>query len=77
MKKCIGKQQFVNHAQHRLEKTQTEAFIEFQKLHPEVKVKERKFESLKPFFVKQVTERGRRSCLCRKHVETKMVSIFV
>ena len=73
MKKRTGKQQYVHHAKHVLEKTQTEAFLEFQHLHPEVKVKQRKFESLKPFFVKQATERDRRSCLCRKHVETKIV----
>lgn len=73
VKKRTGKQQYVHHAKHVLEKTQTEAFLEFQQLHPEVKVKQRKFESLKPFFVKQATERDRRSCLCRKHVETKIV----
>lgn len=28
---------------------------------------------LKPFFVKQAKERDRRLCLCRKHVETKIV----
>ena len=73
VKKRIGKQQYVHHAKHVLEKSQTEAFLEFQQLHPDVKVKQRKFESLKPFFVKQAKERDRRSCLCRKHVETKIV----
>ena len=73
VKKRIRKQQYVHHAKHVLEKTQTEAFLEFQQLYPNVKVKQRKFESLKPFFVKQAKERDRRSCLCRKHVETKIV----
>ena len=50
VKKRIGKQQYVHHAKHVLEKTQTEAFLEFQQLYPDVKVKQRKFESLKPFF---------------------------
>ena len=73
VKKRIRKQQYAYHAKHVLEKTQTEAFLEFQQLHPDVKVKQRKFESLKSFFVKQARERDRRSCLCRKHVETKIV----
>lgn len=75
-KQRIGKQEYVHHAKHVLEKTQTEAFLEFQELHPEVKVKQRKFESLKPFFVRQAKERDRRSCLCRKHVETQIAMVY-
>ena len=73
VKKRTGKQQYIQHAKHVLEKTQTEAYMEFMELHPEIQVKQRKFENLKPFFVKQAKERDRKSCLCRKHVETKMV----
>lgn len=73
MKKRTGKQQYIYHARHVLEKTQTEAYMEFCELHPEIKIKQRKFESLKPFFIKQAKERDRKSCLCRKHVETKIV----
>lgn len=72
-KKRIGKKEYIRHAKHVLEKTQTEAYQEFKELHPEVTVKQRKFESLKPFFVKQARERDRKSCLCRKHVEAKIV----
>ena len=36
-------------------------------------MKQRKFEYLKPFFVKQAKERDRKSCLCRKHVKMKIV----
>ena len=68
-----GKKQYVQHARHILEKSQTEAFIEFQGLHPEIKIKQRKFESLKPYFVKPARERDRKSCLCRKHVEAQIV----
>ena len=32
-----------------LEKTQTERFQEFQQLHQETKINQRKFEQLKPF----------------------------
>lgn len=73
VKKHIGKHQYVHHAKHILEKTQTEALLESQQLYPNVKVKQRKFEILKPFFVKQAKERDRRLCLCQKHVETKIV----
>jgi len=73
VKKRTGKQQYVQHSKHVLEKTQTEAYIEFKEMHPEIQIKQRKFENLKPFFVKQAKERDRKSCLCRKHVETKMV----
>lgn len=73
MKQRTGKQQYVQHAKHVLEKTQTEAYLEFRDFHPEIQVKQRKFENLKPFFVKQAKERDRKSCLCRKHDETKMV----
>ena len=73
MKKRTGKKEYIRHAKHVLEKTQTEAFLEFKQLHPKVKVKQRKFEYLKPFFVKQARERDKKSCLCRKHVEAQIV----
>ncbi|CAH3152929.1 unnamed protein product, partial [Pocillopora meandrina] len=65
--------EYVEHAKHILEKTQTECFKEFQELHPDIKVKQRRFEQLKPFFVTGARERDRQSCLCRKHVECKIV----
>jgi len=34
-----------------LEKTQSLSFVEFQTLHPEIKIKQQKFEQLKPFFL--------------------------
>lgn len=71
VKQRTGKQQYVQHAKHVLEKTQTEAYLEFRDFHPEIQVKQRKFENLKPFFVKPAKERDRKSRLCRKHVETK------
>ena len=36
-------------------------------------MKQRKFENLKPFFVKQAKERDHKSCLCRNHVEMQIV----
>ena len=73
MRQRIGKKEYVEHAKHILEKTQTECFKEFQELHPDIKVKQRRFEQLKPFFVTGARERDRQSCLCRKHVECKIV----
>ena len=56
-----------------MEKTQSECFLEFQTLYPDIKIKQQKFEQLKPFFLKSARERDRQSCLCRKHVESKIV----
>ena len=73
LKQHLGKEEHVKHTKHVLQKTQTDAFREFLELHSEVKIRQRKFESLKPFFVKQAKERDRRSCLYRKHVEMQIV----
>lgn len=73
LRERTGKKEYIEHAKHVLEKTQTEAFLEFQAIHPDVKIKQRKFESLKPFFIRAAKEKDRRSCLCRKHVEAQIV----
>jgi len=39
----------------------------------EVKIKLRKFETLKPFLMWPAREKDKRSCLCRKHVEMQIV----
>ena len=65
--------EYVEHAKHVLENTQTECFKESQQLHLEIKIKRQKFEEMKPFFVKGASERDRQSCLCRKHVECKIL----
>lgn len=49
-----------------------QAFLEFQTQYLEVKIKQQKFDSLKPFFVRPATEKDRRSCLSRKNVETQI-----
>ena len=61
-KKHTGKQQYIQHAKHVLEKTQTEAYMEFKELHPEIQFKQRKFENLKPFSVKQAKETANLAC---------------
>ena len=73
MRKHVEPKMSVEHPKHVLELTQTEAFQKFQTEHPEVKFKQRKFESLKPFFVKGAKERDRQTCMCPQHVEAQMV----
>ena len=73
MRQRTGKSKYVKHAKHILEKTQRECYLEFQQLHPEIKVKQRRFKQLKPFFVSGARERDRKSCLCRKHVECRLL----
>ena len=58
---------------HVLDKTQTEVYLEFSKCHPEIKVSQRMFEKLKPFYVRPVREKDSQTCCCRYHVETRSV----
>ena len=69
----MDRKEYVKHAKHVLEKSQTEAFIDFKTEYPDVQIKQRKFETLKLFLVKAAKEKDRRSCLCRKHVEIQVV----
>ena len=73
MRQRVDRKEYVEHAKHVLEKSQTEAFIDFKTEYPDVQIKQRKFEALKPFFEKAAKEKDRRSCLCRKHVEIQIV----
>ena len=73
VRKRTGPKQYLEHAKHVLEQTQSEAYFNFRAQHPEVVISQRKFEQLKPYFVKGARERDRRSCLCRKHEEARLV----
>lgn len=73
IKKRIGPKLYIEHAKHVLEQTQSEAYFNFRAANPEVKISQRKFEGLKPYFVKGAKERDRMSCLCRKHEEGRIV----
>ena len=48
-------------------------YFSFHAGNPDVKICLRKFEGLKPYFVKDAKERDRRSCLYLKHEETQIV----
>ena len=42
-------------------------------MHPKIKISQRKFENLKPYFVKGARERDRQTCMCRQHIELQIV----
>lgn len=69
----IAPNTFSSHQIHLLEKTQTEAYLEFKCKHPEINISQRLFENYKPFFVKPVRPKDRCTCCCRQHVEIRSV----
>ena len=42
-------------------------------MHPEIKISQRKFENLKPYYVRGARERDRQTCMCRQHVEFQII----
>ena len=54
-------------------KKQTEIYNDFIVEHSEVKVSQRCFEKLRPYYVKLATKKDQMSGLCRIHVEANMV----
>lgn len=64
---------YISHAVHILEVTQTEAYMKFKEQNPEIKMSQRSFERLKPFFVRAVKNSDRSTCMCRYHVEVNTV----
>lgn len=57
VRKRSGKKQHIEHAKYTLEKMETEVFLDFTAQHLEIKIKHRKFESLKIIFVQSVKEK--------------------
>ena len=72
-RKRVGKKAWTEHAKHVLEKTQTETYLNLKQNNPEIKISQRCFEQLKPYFVKPTGERDRLTCMCRQDVELKIV----
>lgn len=64
---------YISHEKQILEKTQTEAYLEFQEKYPDIKMGQRSFERCKPFFVIAPIPQDRNSCCCRIHVEIRML----
>lgn len=73
VRKRLAPKIYVTHARQILEKTQTEAYLEFQQKYPDIKMGQRTFESCKPFYVTTPRSQDKISCCCRIHVETRMV----
>ena len=65
VQKRISAKLFDTHVRHVLEMTQTEAYHLFKSTHSNIKVSQRSFEKLKPFFVFPARGRDRVGCLCR------------
>ena len=73
LSKRVAVKTWVEHPKHVLEKNQTEGYVEFTSMHPEIKISQRKFENLKPFFVKGAKERHRQTCKCRQHIDLQIM----
>ncbi|GAQ92555.1 hypothetical protein KFL_010490020 [Klebsormidium nitens] len=65
-----GPNQYESHPTHLLEKSQTELYFEVCEEHPDIKIKQRKFEELKPWFVRKLKDRN--VCCCKYHEEVKL-----
>ena len=70
-----GRGEYVDHHACFLEMTQTEIFIEFTRLHPDVTISHRSFDACKPWFVRYSKQRD--TCCCRYHVVFQLLySLF-
>lgn len=73
LRKRIARKTYVSHPKQVLEKTQTEAYIQFKHDYPDIKMGQRTFEKCKPFYVIAPRRQDRNTCCCRAHVEIRMV----
>ena len=55
------------------EKTQTDAYIDFVAKYPDIKIGQRTFDKLKPFFFRPASEKDRNTCCCRYHIESNLL----
>jgi hypothetical protein len=72
-RKRIGHKTYLSHAVHIMLKTQSEIYKDFKTEYPDIKISQRVFERLKPFFVRQMRTKDRNTCCCRKHVECRLL----
>lgn len=68
-----GYKTYTSHPTYIMEKTQSEIFEEFKAANSDIKVSQRYFERLRPFFVQQLRPKDRTTCCCRKHVEARLL----
>ena len=69
----VGPNDYCEHEKHILEKNQNEIYVEFKQMYPDIKMKQRSFESCKPFFVVPARPADQNSCCCRSHVKICML----
>ena len=68
-----GYKTYTSHPIHIMEKSQSEIYEEFKTAHSDIKVSQRYFERLRPFFVQPLRPKDRNTCCCRKHVEARLL----
>lgn len=68
----IGPKSYASHMKYILEKTQTEVYLEFKDKVPHIKISQRLFEKIKPYFVIPARPRDRETC-CKYHVEARFL----
>ncbi|WAR06387.1 hypothetical protein MAR_021756 [Mya arenaria] len=64
-----GYKTYLSHPLYIMEKTQSEIYEDFKMTHSNIKISQRCFERLRPFFVQPLRPKDRNTCCCRKHVE--------
>ncbi|CAC5415730.1 unnamed protein product [Mytilus coruscus] len=67
----IGPKRFLKHPIYILDKSQTEVFNDFCINNPNIKMNQRTFERLKPYFVRSARPKDRVTCCCRYHVKAR------
>ena len=56
-----------------IEKSQTDAYIDFVAKYPDIKIGQITFDKLKPFFVRPASEKDRNTCCCRYHIQSNLL----
>ena len=69
----LGPNIYASHMAQVIEKTQTDAYIDFVAKYPDIKIGQRTFDKLKPFFVPPASEKDRNRCCCRYHIESNLL----
>jgi hypothetical protein len=66
----LGPNIYASHMAQVIEETQTDAYIDFVAKYPDIKIGQRTFDKLNPFFVRPASEKDRNTCCCRYHTES-------
>ena len=69
----LGPNIYASHMAQVIEKTQIDAYIDFVAKYPDIKIGQRTFDKLKPFFVRPASGKDRNTCCCRYHIESNLL----